>query len=704
MASRKQYETQFLLGAKVQSSVGKSFGNVQKHLKNSQKSARNANKAFSKTGSALKKLGAAAIAYVGINAVKNKLNECTEAAKAQIEVETKLETVLKQRTNATDKQVKSILKLTAVQQQLGVIGDEVQIAGAQQLSTFVNSTKSVETLLPAMNNLLAQQKGLNASQGDAVNIGNLMGKVLQGQTGALTRVGITFTKAQEQVLKYGTESERAAMLAKVITDNVGEMNKALAETDQGIIQQKVNALGDMKEVIGKKILPLQAKFAKFFTKQIPKIQKITLKFIDKIERGFDVVSSAYNKVRPYMDKFKDKIASCSPIIANISDKINWLKDIGITAFNNIRKAIDENRPTIEKVRKLITNIAEKVQNNLSKAFEAAKPVIEWLINDGLPIAVDFLAEIVDKAADVYNFINDNWPKIEPILLGIIGALAIYKGSILAATLVTKGISIATTIAAGATTAFGAVLAFITSPIGIAVIAIGALIAIGIAVYKNWDTVKVGFINAIDSIKNAAATVAGFFSSSFSAAYEAVVCAFQGIGQFFKGVFDGVVGIFKSSVNGWIKIINFLIDKVNKFKVDIPDWVPKIGGKSFGINIPEIPMLAKGTNYFRGGAAIVGEKGPELVNMRRGSQVLSNSKLMKLLGGLRTASKSRAEKLYNTFKTINNNQFFNIQYSPQYIIKGNADEDDIKNANEQAYDEFERKFEYLVNRKKRLKFS
>lgn len=682
MASRKQYETQFLLGAKVQSSVGKSFNNVQKHFKNSQKSAMNANKAFSKTGSALKKLGAAAIAYVSVNVVKNKLNECTEAAKAQIEVETKLETILKQRTHATNEQVKSILNLTSAQQQLGVIGDEIQIAGAQQLSTFVNSTKSVETLVPAMNNLLAQQKGLNASQNDAVNIGNLMGKVMQGQTSALTRVGITFTEAQQKVLKFGTESQRAAMLAQVITDNVGEMNKAIAETDQGAIQQQTNAWGDMKEVIGKKILPLQAKFAKFNTKQIPRIQKVALKLIDKVEKGIDFVSNTFNKVQPYIDKFRSKIASCSPIIAKVSDKINWLRDIGITTFNNIKKAIDENKPTIEKVKNLIANIAEKVENGIGKAFEAAKPVIEWIFTKGLPKVVEFLAKIVDKAVEIYDFVDKNWSKIEPVLLGIVGALAVYKGSILAATLVTKGISIATTIAAGATTAFGAAIAFITSPIGIVIIAIGALIAIGVAVCKNWDTIKQKACEIWESIKT----------------------TFSPIGEFFAGIWEGASTGFKSFVNFFIGGINTVTGGLNKIKIKIPNWVPKIGGKSFGINIPEIPMLAKGTNYFKGGAAIVGEKGPELVNMRRGSQVLSNSKLMKLLGGLRTASKSRVKKLYNTFKTVNNSQSFNIQYSPQYIIKGSANKDDIKNVNELAYNDFEQKFEYLINRKKRLKFS
>lgn len=66
----------------------------------------------------------------------------------------------------------------------------------------------------------------------------------------MRRVGITFTAAQEQVLKYGNESQRAAMLAEVITDNVGHMNAELAKTDAGKAQQMANAIGDIKEVVG----------------------------------------------------------------------------------------------------------------------------------------------------------------------------------------------------------------------------------------------------------------------------------------------------------------------------------------------------------------------------------------------------------------------------------------------------------------------
>ena len=180
----------------------------------------------------------------------NGMQDLADAYAVQEVAETKLAVIMQQRMGATQAEIQSIKDLTSAQQELGVIGDEVQLSGAQQIATFLTEADSLEVLIPAMNNLLAQQKGLNATTQDAVTVGNLMGKVMQGQTSALTRVGITFSEAEEKVLKYGTESERAAMLSQVITNNVGEMNAALAQTESGKQQQLVNTLGDMKEQLG----------------------------------------------------------------------------------------------------------------------------------------------------------------------------------------------------------------------------------------------------------------------------------------------------------------------------------------------------------------------------------------------------------------------------------------------------------------------
>jgi hypothetical protein len=191
----------------------------------------------------------------GVIGAVQLIRNTTDAYRDQaLEVE-KLVTILRQRANATDQEIESLLELTAVEQQRGIIGDEIQIAGAQQISTFVTSTETVNTLIPALNNLLAQQKGVNATQQDAVTISNLFGKALQGQTSALTRVGISFTKAQKEILKFGDESERAAVLAQVVTDNVGEINEALASTELGQLQQLKNELGDTSEELGEALLP-----------------------------------------------------------------------------------------------------------------------------------------------------------------------------------------------------------------------------------------------------------------------------------------------------------------------------------------------------------------------------------------------------------------------------------------------------------------
>ena len=216
--------------------------------------------------SALGKVAVAAAAAFSVAKIISYAKESKAAYDTQIIAEQKLETIMRQRMGATDESIKSIKEFASAQQELGVIGDEVQLAGAQQVATFLNEADSIKTLLPAMNNLLAQQKGLNATSEDAVNIGNLMGKVMQGQTSALKRVGVTFTEAEEQVLKFGTESEKAAMLAKVITNNVGEMNSVLAKTDAGRQAQLANTMGDIKEQFGAAVTQIQVIFLPFLQK------------------------------------------------------------------------------------------------------------------------------------------------------------------------------------------------------------------------------------------------------------------------------------------------------------------------------------------------------------------------------------------------------------------------------------------------------
>lgn len=169
--------------------------------------------------------------------LQSVVTDLTNAYKIQLVAETQLQTVMRQRMSATDAEIESIKQLCSEQQKLGVVGDEVQLSGAQQIATFLNEKASLEMLIPAMNDLIAKKGGLNTTTEQAVSIGNMMGKAMQGQVTVLQRAGITFTDAQAGVMKFGSESEKAAMLAEIITDNIGHMNAALAATDAGKQQQ-----------------------------------------------------------------------------------------------------------------------------------------------------------------------------------------------------------------------------------------------------------------------------------------------------------------------------------------------------------------------------------------------------------------------------------------------------------------------------------
>jgi hypothetical protein len=215
-------------------------------------------------------MGAAFVAgTVGIIAASRNWEA---AAKDSIEAETKLHAVLKNVKGVTDSQVISLNNYAQSLQKVGVVDGDVITSGVQQVGTFQLQTATIKKLIPGMADLLAQQKGLNATQGDAVGIGNLIGKAMSGQSGALSKVGISFTDAQKKILQFGNEQQRAATLAEVLQQNVGGVNAALANTDQGRVQQTTNAIGDLQETLGTTVIFIKSQFAKAFMDQLPQIE------------------------------------------------------------------------------------------------------------------------------------------------------------------------------------------------------------------------------------------------------------------------------------------------------------------------------------------------------------------------------------------------------------------------------------------------
>lgn len=178
-----------------------------------------------------------------------------------------------------------------------------------------------------------------------------------------------------------------------------------------------------------------------------------------------------------------------------------------------------------------------------------------------------------------------------------------------------------TIATTATTALGAAVAFLTSPIGLAVAAIAGLIAAGVWLYKNWDTVKAKAVeigaflgNKWAEIKNTVSGYVGqlgdFVGNVWTKIKDGAISLGTGVKDAFVNAFSPIAGIIKAPINAAITLINKAIAGINGIGFTVPDWIPGIGGKAFSVSIPNVPMLAKGG--FTNGLSIAGEAGQEAV--------------------------------------------------------------------------------------------
>lgn len=229
--------------------------------------------AFKSAGQNMRSAGMYATmgAAAGVMAGKKLL----EMNSAQQQVETKLAATYKNHMGAAEGAAEATKELASELQKTGVIGDEVTLSGAKTLATYAKYPETVDKLLPAMDDWLAAEKGANATQEDAEAKAKLLGKALNGQTGALTRLGIALTDEQKEILKTGNEEEKAALITELLDGKFGDMNKTLAETDEGKLSQLKNTLGDIGERLGAVLLPALSQFATWISENVmPKVEQL----------------------------------------------------------------------------------------------------------------------------------------------------------------------------------------------------------------------------------------------------------------------------------------------------------------------------------------------------------------------------------------------------------------------------------------------
>ena len=232
------------------SAITKQASKASQSMRGMQNSVSRSCNAMAKAGAGLKKAFMAVGAAVSVRAIVNFTKEAAEAYDGQVENEVRLAQAMRNTMGARNDEIQSILDLADAQQQLGVIDNDAQVAGAQELATYLELSSSLEALIPVMNDMAAQQYGFNVTAEQTTTIATMLGKVMNGQVGALSRYGYSFNEAQAQILKFGTEAERAAVLVQVVEQAVGGMNQALANTPTGRMKQLSNTMADIKKQFG----------------------------------------------------------------------------------------------------------------------------------------------------------------------------------------------------------------------------------------------------------------------------------------------------------------------------------------------------------------------------------------------------------------------------------------------------------------------
>ena len=399
----------------------------QNGLKTLTTSVKDLHKFLDATVSEAKKLDESFINFAaiatGIDSINNSLKSLQSALKgladayaAQVTAETKLAVTMRNTMGAREKDIQSIKDLCSAQQELGVIGDEVQLAGAQELSTYLSEKQSLEQLIPVMNDMLAQQYGLNATQENAAQIATMLGKVMDGQVGALSRYGYSFDSAQEQILKYGTEAERAAVLCDVVSASVGGMNAELAKTDVGKQKQLENTIGDIKEQLGGLVqgaMPILA---------IAANTTVALTGIMKFVAGTKALCGI----------LKSTTASLS--VTNIAAKEaakNLIKVVVATAAKTKEVALSTAALVKNKVAILATVAAQKVAAAAAATWAGIQKVLNLVLSaNPIGIVIMAIGGLVAALIAAYNksesfrkIVDSVWEAIKPLATAIADGLS-----------------------------------------------------------------------------------------------------------------------------------------------------------------------------------------------------------------------------------------------------------------------------------------
>lgn len=424
-------------------------------------------------------------------------------------------------------------------------------------------------------------------------------------------------EAKNAVLSLtGAQAENFTEKTNAMKDAVGATGEAFAKQTDNVKANWAklkNTFDVMMISLGEKFLPILNELIKWVDDKMPIIESALNSFcgfIDRVIEGFSLAKEEFEATGEYVDWFATLWETIFGI--ELPQTFYYMVDGIITAFFAFWETMQEviesiAKPLIDGVKLIFDGLMQHSDTIFTSIAEFFYLMAELIKGTWETIGVPVFDMIMSIVGAVGEYFAEQMPCIAGFFSQMVDDIRTFWENNLKPCFEAIGDFINNVLAP----AFEFVFKNIIGPV------VDSAFKLIQDLWNN--TLKPVFTGITDFLT-------GVFTLNFKQAWE-------GVSNIFSGIWNGLVGIAKSPLNAIIGMINQVIGGLNKLK--LPDWVPGIGG--LGVNIPEMPMLAKGTNYFSGSAygnlAIVGEQGPELVNLPTGAKVNTAKETKEMLGGL-----------------------------------------------------------------------
>lgn len=553
--------------------------------------------------------------------------QAVDAALKAGEVTAKFQQVAKN-NNWTDEEQKSLLSLNKTLGQTGVISGGTLKAAQAQLGTFALTADQVKTLTPALADMIANNKGYNATAQDGVQIANLLGKVMTGSATALSKYGVTMTDAQKKVLQEGSASEKAAMAAQVLEANFGGINKALAQTPQGKMTILQHEIAGLKTSVGNDLIAAFGGVGGAVIKMVQAVEPLITAFFDKVaalaekigpplEKVFGGIADKISKLdfsgfAKSLGSLSGPIAAVTGLLgaAGLGGALSGLSGVPIigSMFGSLGKvlgglggpitlvigALAGLIATSPQLRSEFGTMLKNVFVSLQQAFQMLQPSIQALMT-----ALGQLAAAVMPV--ITNVIGQIIPLLTPIISTLVGALVPAIQGIL--TVVTTVIQAITPAIQGVQPVVTAVVAAITAVIQALMPVISQISSLITDVVAAITPVIQALAPLVSTIISA---IVGFISSTLLPTIQAML-------PFIQGIIGGITMVVKGIVNVIQGVINLVTGLIhgnwsqtwNGFSQIVHGVVQGVLGFLGGIGSAIIGIFAgAGTWLWNAGSAII----------------------------------------------------------------------------------------------------